>query len=153
MIDQFKAFEEKQAKLFTNIPHPDLPKTDNLSGQQLEENLGHFAGWLAFLTEECGKQEGRVHALSGLYKAKISMARAQWANIPSSKMAETAKDDAALAGDPQLQTIREMLVTEEALLKTAQGIMKAFEDCYNAISRIVEVRKIEAQASARTSGP
>jgi hypothetical protein len=137
-------FTARQNALYGSVPPVDFPKTGELSGHELGEHLSRYAGYLTWLDAEVGRQEGKCYALKELYKVKLSIARSEWASVPSSKMAEQAKEDAALAKDPELVGWKKRWAEEEGLLLTGKGLLDSYQNAYTAISRQIELRKLEA---------
>jgi len=142
----FKSQEEWLAGCGVPVPdHDVLGVAARGTTADLADKLQEFAGYVAWLEAQLGVMEGRRGALAEGYKAAVLVASAD----AEGKGTEKSKEAQALARSETLRQTKRLLIEQETVLATAKGLLDSYQAAYDATSRILTARQIEAETTTR----
>lgn len=142
--------EQFEAHLEGLVPNPVKRRLINVereySALELKDLLQVLGSHLATLTTIAGKLEAECHLIKETYKKGMAMAMASQSSTATQVAVREAE---VLCGSVPLQQLKDQQIDSEAFYIMTKSWRNAYEDAYNAISRIVtlEIGEISLQTS------
>lgn len=123
---------------FTNEP----VDHERLSNMDLVTKIEESSGYLFHLEATLGILRGRLTAINETYEAGVMIRHGERPDV-----ARVRYESKVIHDDERFRYMRRLIAELKTVIETAEGYRNAYRARYDALSRVVTVRQLEAQLS------